>query len=63
MADISRLPLKKLLSIFIPYSDGSATGLAKLAKDHQEKVMVAQRIAEDLVGRLSVLFRIFIVGA
>lgn len=55
IADISRLPLKKLYSVFVPYGDGSAPGLAKLTKNHQEKVLVTQRIAEDLVARLSVL--------
>jgi len=58
IADISRLPLKKLLSIFSPYSDGSASGLTKLAEDHQEKAMVAQRIAEDLVARVNVLLEL-----
>ena len=55
IADMSREPLKKLLQIFQPYADGSAKGLAKLAVDHKEKVIVAQRIAEDLVSRLHVL--------
>ncbi len=55
IADMSRLPLKKLLQIFQPYADGSADGITRLAKDHQEKAMVAQRIAEDLVARLKVL--------
>ncbi|MCF4101050.1 excinuclease ABC subunit UvrA [Gillisia sp. M10.2A] len=58
IADISRLPLKKLLSIFTPYSDGSAPGLIKLGKNHKEKAMVAQRIAEDLVARVSVLLEL-----
>ena len=55
IADMSRLPLKKLFSIFEPYAAGTAPGIARLAKDHQEKAMVAQRIAEDLVARLQVL--------
>jgi excinuclease ABC subunit A len=55
ISDLSRLPLARLLNIFKPYADGSAEGLKKNAKDHQEKVMVAQRIAEDLVARLSVM--------
>ncbi|TXD83811.1 excinuclease ABC subunit A [Subsaximicrobium wynnwilliamsii] len=58
IADISRLPLKKLLSIFTPYADGSAPALAKLNKHHQEKAMVAQRIAEDLVARATVLLEL-----
>jgi excinuclease ABC subunit A len=55
IADLSRLPLKRLMNIFRPYADGTAPDLVKLGKDHQEKVMVAQRIAEDLLARLSVL--------
>jgi excinuclease ABC subunit A len=55
IADMSRQPLKKLLAIFQLFADGSAQGISKLAKEHQEKVMVMQRIAEDLVARLNVL--------
>ena len=55
IADLSRLPLKRVMNIFLPYADGTVAISAKLAKEHQEKVMVAQRIAEDLVARLKVL--------
>jgi excinuclease ABC subunit A len=55
ITELSRLPLARLLKIFQPYADGTATELTKLAKDHQEKVMVTQRIAEDLVARLNIL--------
>ncbi|MGZ3849528.1 MAG: excinuclease ABC subunit A, partial [Flavisolibacter sp.] len=55
IAEMSALPLKKLHSIFRPYGDGSAGSLAKMAKDHQERAMVAQRIAADLVARLQIL--------
>ena len=58
IADISRLPVKKLLSIFQPYSNGSAPALTKLAKNHEEKAVVAQRIAEDLVARITVLLEL-----
>ena len=58
IADISRLPLKKLLAIFTPYGNGSASGLTELAKGHKEKALVAQRIAEDLVARLDVLLEL-----
>ncbi|EGV42843.2 excinuclease ABC subunit A [Bizionia argentinensis JUB59] len=58
IADISRLPLKRLLTIFEPYSDGSAPSLIKLTKNHQEKALVAQRIAEDLVARVTVLLEL-----
>jgi len=58
IADISRLPLKKLQSIFIPYGNGTAPGLAKLAENHEEKALVAKRIAEDLVARVDVLLEL-----
>lgn len=58
IADISRLPLKTLHSIFSPYSDGSATTLNKLAKNNKEKALVVQRIAEDLVARVDVLLEL-----
>ena len=58
IADISRLPLKKLLAIFAPYGDGSAPGLVKLAENHEEKALVTQRIAEDLVARVAVLLEL-----
>ena len=55
IADLSRLPLARLFALFQPYADGSSPGIARLAKDHEEKAMVAQRIAEDMVARLSVM--------
>ena len=58
IADLSRLPLKRLLNIFLPYADGTNTISPKLAREHQEKVIVAQRIAEDLVARLKVLLKL-----
>lgn len=48
IADMSRLPLKRLVSLFQPYADGLAGG-------PQEKAIVAQRIAADMVARLNVL--------
>lgn len=58
IADISRLPIKKLRAIFSPYSDGSAADLTKLAKNHKEKAIVAQRIADDVVARVDVLLEL-----
>src|SRR5687768_13654353 len=43
------------MSIVQPHADGSAPAEAKMAIDHPERAMVAQRIAEDLVARLQVL--------
>jgi excinuclease ABC subunit A len=51
IAEMSRLPLKKLAAVMERYASGKAVAL----KDHPERVIVAQRIAEDLAARLSVL--------
>ena len=55
IAEISRLPLKRLADILSPFADGTASDRAKMEAKHPEKVIVAQRIAEDLVARLAVL--------
>ena len=55
IADMSRLPMARLASMLQPYADGKAPALKKMAADHPEKAVVSQRIAEDLVARLTVL--------
>jgi len=55
IADISRLPLAKLAAIMRPYAKGHST-LEKQQPEHPEKAIVAQRIAQDLEARLSVLY-------
>jgi excinuclease ABC subunit A len=55
IADISHLPLERLAQILTPFADGSAPRNAKEAARHPEKVIVTQRIAEDVVARLKVL--------
>ncbi|MES2538646.1 MAG: excinuclease ABC subunit UvrA [Pseudomonadota bacterium] len=55
IGDLSRLPLKRLDEILRPYADGSALHDARSAREHPEKMIVTQRIAEDLVARLDVL--------
>lgn len=55
IADISRLPLKRLASLLAPYADGTAKGWSDLTKSHPEKAVVTQRIAEDMATRLSVI--------
>jgi excinuclease ABC subunit A len=51
IAEISRLPLKRLHELLIPYLDGK-TGVAG---GHPEKALVVQRLVEDLLARLEVL--------
>jgi excinuclease ABC subunit A len=55
IADISREPLKRLAGLLRPYAKGTADGLKKISAEHPEKVVVTQRIAQDLCGRLAVL--------
>lgn len=55
IADMARQPLALLHELFGSYADGSNKELARLAKGHQEKAIVAQRISEDLCARLQVL--------
>ncbi|MEJ7603554.1 MAG: excinuclease ABC subunit UvrA [Kofleriaceae bacterium] len=58
IADLSRVPLKQLATIFAPYAEGSARDGSARAVDHPEQVVVMQRIAEDLVARLAVLLEL-----
>jgi len=48
IADISRLPLKKLIGLLEPFAK-------RTAKATDEKAIVTQRISEDIAGRLAVL--------
>lgn len=58
IADISALALSRLVEILLPYSNGSASVLIKMQKDHPEKVVVTQRITQDLVSRINVLLNL-----
>src|SRR4051812_20367407 len=55
IADMSRLPLKRLAAILRPYAKGTAPAVAKMAAAHPEKAMVARRIGEDFIARLAVM--------
>jgi excinuclease ABC subunit A len=55
IAEMSRVPLAQLNEIFIPYATGKAPALAKLSAAHPEKAMVAERIAQDFVARVTVM--------
>ncbi|MES1177350.1 MAG: excinuclease ABC subunit UvrA [Myxococcales bacterium] len=54
IAELSRLPLKRLASILRPYAAKPAPK-AKGADAHPEKALVTRRIAEDACARLDVL--------
>jgi excinuclease ABC subunit A len=53
IAGLSRLPLKRLTTILQPFAEGHSNSSSRVK--HPEKVIVTQRIAEDIVGRLAVL--------
>lgn len=53
IADMSRLSLASLATLFVPYVTGKAT--IRDSRAHPEKAIVTQRIAQDLAGRLEVL--------
>jgi len=55
IADLSRLPLKVLATLLRPYAESKAGRGAAYDAAHPEKVIVTQRIADDLCGRLAVL--------
>jgi excinuclease ABC subunit A len=55
VAEISRLPLKRLAELLKPFSAASDAAGQKQIPGHPEKAIVVRRIAEDLTARLSVL--------
>ncbi len=55
IAGMSAQPLKNMYQIFQPYADGSAPELQQLKEKHEEKIVVIQRIAADLLARLDIL--------
>lgn len=55
IAELSGLALNKLAVIFSPYASGDAKALKQMQVLHPEKVVVAKRIAEDLIARLQIM--------
>jgi excinuclease ABC subunit A len=55
IADISRLPLKRLAQMFKPFAQGPAHQRENTSRAHPEQALVVQRIAQDLDARLSVM--------
>ncbi|HYC62270.1 MAG TPA: excinuclease ABC subunit UvrA [Thermoanaerobaculia bacterium] len=55
IAEMSRLPLKRVGEVLRPTANGKAAGWKELQEEHPEKAVVAQRIAADLAGRIDVL--------
>jgi excinuclease ABC subunit A len=55
IAEMFALSLIRLAGILRPTAEGASDTLKKLEAEHPEKAIVAQRIAEDLVGRITVM--------
>jgi excinuclease ABC subunit A len=55
IAEMSRLPISRFAALLRPYADSEANGLKRMEEAHPEKVVVMQRIAEDLCGRIQVV--------
>jgi excinuclease ABC subunit A len=58
IAEMSRLPLKRVAQVLRPTAKGTAPGWKKLQEEHPEKAVVSQRIAADLAGRIDVLLNL-----
>ncbi len=55
IADMQQQSLENLLAIFKPYATGETSGNTNTTTSHPEKIMVAQRIAEDMIARLHIM--------
>ena len=55
IAELSRLPLFRLQEALRKACSSTAPGAKKLAAEHPEKAVVAQRIAQDLQTRIAIL--------
>jgi excinuclease ABC subunit A len=55
IAELSALPLKRYTEIFRPFAEGTTPEVKRLQKEHPEQALVAKRIADDLLARLSSL--------
>jgi excinuclease ABC subunit A len=57
IAEISAMPMSRLAKLLEPWTDheSSKSAIRKLAAEHPEKALVAERIAQDLCDRLEIL--------
>ena len=58
IAELSALPMSRLSEVVRPYAEGTSADLARIKKEHPERAMVAQRIAQDLISRLNVVLEL-----
>ncbi len=58
IAQASRLSLIRLAETLRPYTEAAGSQQSKMTKEHPEKILVAQRIAQDTLARLDVLLNL-----
>ena len=58
IAEVSRLSLIRLAETLRPYTQAAGSERLKMTKEHPEKILVAQRIAQDTLARLDVLLNL-----
>ena len=58
IGELSRLSLDRLAALLRPVAEGRPVGSKRRAARHPEQVLVAQRIAQDVLARLDVLMNL-----
>ena len=58
IAEMTRLPLTGLARLLRPDAEGTAAGAARLAREHPEKAIIAQRIAGEILARIGILLEL-----
>jgi excinuclease ABC subunit A len=58
IADMARLPLARVAAIMRPYASGASPDEQRMAKEHPEQAVVAERIARDIVERLDAVLEL-----
>src|SRR5690606_8632294 len=57
ITELSRLPLIKLYNLLLPFSEKESL-VDKREEAHPEKIIVTQRITEDIAARLKILLEL-----
>ncbi|MBN8231186.1 excinuclease ABC subunit UvrA [Corallococcus macrosporus] len=55
IGELSRMPLEQVAELIKPTAEGKGKDAEAMAREHPEKVIVAQRITKDLLARIQVL--------
>jgi excinuclease ABC subunit A len=55
IAELSALPLKRVVQIMRPTAEGTAREIVQMAHEHPEKALVARRLAQDVLARIDII--------